>query len=149
MSVGVMKDSWLQPKTKEFTRLTYTGLVVELEHLKIETRLIDVIEVPSRLRLTRKATTLARIDETRDLSLEEKAARRKWKNAPIFDFSDWTTKGWKKRSVSRWVCKNKILFLPVVLAIADTKVRCPHNFSCLLWIDETKPKDKTYIWVSV
>ena len=31
----------LQTKTKEFTRLVYTGLVVELEHLKIETRLID------------------------------------------------------------------------------------------------------------
>jgi hypothetical protein len=28
-------------ETKEFTRLTYTGLVMELEHLKIETRLID------------------------------------------------------------------------------------------------------------
>jgi hypothetical protein len=25
----------------EFTRLSYTGLVVELEHLKIEVRLID------------------------------------------------------------------------------------------------------------
>ena len=31
----------LQTKTKEFTLLTYTGLVVELEHLKIETRLIN------------------------------------------------------------------------------------------------------------
>ena len=31
----------LQTKTKEFTRLTYTGLVVELKHLKIETRLLD------------------------------------------------------------------------------------------------------------
>ncbi len=31
----------LQSKTKEFTRLTYTGLVVELEHLKIDTRLIN------------------------------------------------------------------------------------------------------------
>ena len=31
----------LQTKTKEFARLTYTGLVVELEHLKIEMRLID------------------------------------------------------------------------------------------------------------
>ena len=30
----------LQPNTKEFTRLTYTELVLELEHLKIETRLI-------------------------------------------------------------------------------------------------------------
>jgi hypothetical protein len=33
-------DERLQPKTKEFTRLVYTGLVVELEHLKIETRLL-------------------------------------------------------------------------------------------------------------
>ena len=30
----------LQIETKEFTILGYTGLVVELEHLKIETRLI-------------------------------------------------------------------------------------------------------------
>jgi hypothetical protein len=28
-------------KIKEFTRLPYTGLVLELEHLKIETRLIS------------------------------------------------------------------------------------------------------------
>ncbi len=34
-------DERLRTKTKEFTRLAYTGLVVELEHLKIETRLID------------------------------------------------------------------------------------------------------------
>jgi hypothetical protein len=30
----------LQPNTKEFTGLGYTELVLELEHLKIETRLI-------------------------------------------------------------------------------------------------------------
>ncbi len=34
-------DERLQSKTKEFTVLGYTGLVVELEHLKIETRLIN------------------------------------------------------------------------------------------------------------
>ncbi len=34
-------DERLQTKTKEFTRLTYTGMDVELGHLKIETRLID------------------------------------------------------------------------------------------------------------
>jgi hypothetical protein len=34
-------DEILQTKTKEFNRLVYTGLVLELEHLKIETRLID------------------------------------------------------------------------------------------------------------
>jgi hypothetical protein len=32
-------DERLQTKTKRFMRLTYTGLVVELEHLKIKTRL--------------------------------------------------------------------------------------------------------------
>jgi hypothetical protein len=30
----------LQPNTKEFTSLSHTELVLELEHLKIETRLI-------------------------------------------------------------------------------------------------------------
>ncbi len=39
-----MKDYILQTKTKTFTRLTYTGLVVELEHLKIETTLIDCVD---------------------------------------------------------------------------------------------------------
>jgi hypothetical protein len=33
-------DERLQTKSKEFTRLAYTGLVLELEHLKTETRLI-------------------------------------------------------------------------------------------------------------
>jgi hypothetical protein len=32
-------DERLQTKTKRFTRLSYTWLVVELEHLKIKTRL--------------------------------------------------------------------------------------------------------------
>ena len=34
-------DERLQTKTKKFTLLPYTGLVLELEHLKIKTRLID------------------------------------------------------------------------------------------------------------
>ena len=34
-------DERLQTKSKEFTRLAYTGLLGGLEHLKIETRLID------------------------------------------------------------------------------------------------------------
>ena len=34
-------DERLQTKTKKFTHLAYTGLVVELEHLKIETRLMN------------------------------------------------------------------------------------------------------------
>ena len=44
-------------QTKRFTRLAHTGLVVELEHLKIETRLIDemfpsfVLFIMNRLRV--------------------------------------------------------------------------------------------------
>ena len=34
-------DERLQTKPKEFTLLAYTGLIGGLEHLKIETRLID------------------------------------------------------------------------------------------------------------
>ena len=34
-------DERLQTKSKEFTRLAYTGLVLELEHLKTEPRLIS------------------------------------------------------------------------------------------------------------
>ncbi len=34
-------DERLQTKSKEFTRLPYTGLVLELEHLKIDPRLIN------------------------------------------------------------------------------------------------------------
>jgi hypothetical protein len=47
-----------------------------------------VIGAQSRLRLIRNAAALARIDETRDLSIEEKVARRKWKNDPMFDYAD-------------------------------------------------------------
>ncbi len=34
-------DERLQTKTKKFTRLSYTGLVVELEHIKIKTKLTN------------------------------------------------------------------------------------------------------------
>jgi hypothetical protein len=34
-------DERLKTKGEESTRLAYTGLIGELEHLKIETRLID------------------------------------------------------------------------------------------------------------
>ncbi len=63
---------------------------------------------PSRLRLICNAAALARIDETRDLSMEEKAARRK-RNMPRCVCESWTPEAVKKRSVSRWACKNKIL----------------------------------------
>ncbi len=60
-----------------------------------------MIGSPSRLRLIRKAEALAKIKLTCDLSIEEKAARRKWKNPPLVDCADWTPEAAKKRSVSR------------------------------------------------
>jgi hypothetical protein len=42
MTVGTMKDYKIKmSKTEGSTRLTYTGLFGGLEHLKIETRIID------------------------------------------------------------------------------------------------------------
>ena len=38
-------DERLQTNTKKFTRLPYTGLVLELEHLKIETTLTSETSV--------------------------------------------------------------------------------------------------------
>jgi hypothetical protein len=38
---GCRCDERLQTTVKEFTRLVYTGLLGGLEHLKIETRLIN------------------------------------------------------------------------------------------------------------
>ena len=39
MSVGAMKDQ--KPKAEGSTRLAHTGLLGGLEHLKVETRLMD------------------------------------------------------------------------------------------------------------
>ena len=83
--------------SKSTTRLTYTGLCGGLEHLKIETRLmnerfvsvmgecvLEAIGSPSRLRFTRKTAALARMFPILDLSWEENTARWKW-NSPLFD----------------------------------------------------------------
>ena len=59
MSVGFYER--LQTKTKEFTLLGYTGLVVELEHPKIETRLIDVCEYDGWLCSSGMITQSARL----------------------------------------------------------------------------------------
>ncbi len=70
----------LKSKTERSTRLGYTGLLGELEHLKIKTRLIDerfasvmgecvtlkwsLMGVPSRLRLMSKGSSLSRVLST-------------------------------------------------------------------------------------
>jgi hypothetical protein len=84
-----MKD--YKGKSGGSTRLTYTGLCGGLEHLKIDTRLIDerfasfeVIGVLSRLRFTRKAAALGEMLPSLDLTCEENTVRRKW-NSPLVD----------------------------------------------------------------
>ena len=86
-----MCDERLKTKAQESTRLAYTGLLGELEHLKMKTRLIDekfasvmgecvceTIGAPSKLSVMRKTAALARMLPTLDLRCEENAARRKW-----------------------------------------------------------------------
>ena len=90
-------DERLKTKAEGSTLLAYTGLLGDLEHLKIETRLmnerfvsvmgecvLEAIGSPSRLRFTRKTAALARMFPILDLSWEENAARWKW-NSPLFD----------------------------------------------------------------
>jgi hypothetical protein len=67
-------DERLKTKTEKSTRLTYTGLLGELEHLKIKTRLI-VIDTPSTVKLTRKAAAFERVLQTFAFRMTEKAAR--------------------------------------------------------------------------
>ncbi len=55
----------------------------------------------------RKLSTFLKDSRTLFLNWEEKAARRKW-NWPRSDSADWTPQAAKKRSVSRWACKNKV-----------------------------------------
>ena len=67
-------DERLKTQSEESTRLTYTGLVEELEHLKIKTRLIDekfvsvmgecdldVMDTPSKVSVIRKGVTLQQL----------------------------------------------------------------------------------------
>jgi hypothetical protein len=67
-------------QTKRFTRLEHTGLVGELEHLKIKTRLTNE-------KFASVTVALARARPTFPLSSCEKAARRKW-NWPLVDCAD-------------------------------------------------------------
>jgi hypothetical protein len=78
--------------------------------------------VPSKLSVIRKVATLTRARPTLFLSCWAKAAQRKW-NWSRSVCGSWTPESAKKRSVSRWSCKNKSLTnslcnLPDVLVIA-------------------------------
>ena len=83
-------DERPETKSEDSRRLGYTGFLGELEHLKIKTRLIDemfvsvrgecvleVIDVPSILKLIRKSASLTRVLSTFDFRFGENAARRK------------------------------------------------------------------------
>jgi hypothetical protein len=100
----------LKTKAEKSTRLTYTGLLGELEHLKIETRWVCVFEVitPSTFKLIRKASSLTRVLPTFAFGVTENVIRRKW-NSPQFCCASWTPETAKNLSVSPWACKNNSL----------------------------------------
>ena len=64
---------------------------------------LEAIGVPSIFQLIRGASVLTRMFPTLDLRCEENVVWRKWK----FVCATWTPEVVRKRSVSRWVCKNK------------------------------------------
>ncbi len=125
-------DERLNTKVEESTRLTHTGLVVRgtgtPKHKDEVNRrevcecngwvcVLEVIGAPSRLRLTRKTVDFRfkLWGECLTEEVEESTG-----------ILSWTPEVAKKRSVSRWACKNKRLTnslynLPDVLAIADIK----------------------------
>jgi hypothetical protein len=101
-------DERQKAKPEGSTRFVYTGLIGGLEHLKIETRLIDerfasvmgecdceVIDSPSRLSLIRKGESLTRVLPPLDLNCEKNVAWRKW-NSPLVDCGRWTPEAAKK-----------------------------------------------------
>ncbi len=98
----------LQTKTEESRRLTFTGLVGELEHLKIKTRLIDekfvivmgvcdldMMGTPCKQSVIRKVPVLGRVRTTLPMICEESATRRKW-NWPWSVCVSWTPETVKK-----------------------------------------------------
>ncbi len=88
-------DERLKTKSEKSTLLVNTGLIGELEHLKIKTRLIDemfvgvmgeyvflkVIGVPSIFKVIRKTSTLVRVLPTFVFRVTENVTQRKW-NSP-------------------------------------------------------------------
>jgi hypothetical protein len=107
-------------KTNRSTRLTYTGLCGELEHLKIESRLIvenfgcvmtewvcdlEDIWVSSIFKTIRRGVALTRMLTTLDLRCEENVTWRKWKLV----WTRWTPEVVSKWSFYRWFYKNKVV----------------------------------------
>ncbi len=86
---------------------------------------LDARGAPSIFRIIRSDAVWVRIFQHLDFSYEENSALRKW-NCPQSCCASWTPEAAKKRSVSRWACKNgrrtrSICSLPDVLVVAGIK----------------------------
>ena len=64
---------------------------------------LETIGVPSIFNIIRNTEVLTRMWSTLHLSCEENTVRRKWKLV----CTHWTPEVGRKRSVSRWACKNR------------------------------------------
>ncbi len=85
------------------------------------------MDSPSKLGVIRKPVSLSRARPTLSLRCEENVTRWKW-NWSLMVCVCWTSEDEKKRSVSRWTCKNKShtnspCNLPDVLVIVDINAR--------------------------
>ena len=97
---------------------------------------LDVMGAPSKLSVIRKVASCARPRPTLFLTCWAKAARRKW-NWSRSCSGSCTPEVVKKRSVSRWTCKNKSLTnslcnLPDVLSIVGINDTVLGGLICFL-----------------
>ncbi len=86
---------------------------------------LDVTGAPSIFSVIHSPAALTRMLSIFDLSCEENTVHLKW-NWSLVDYTRWTPETTKKRSVSRWCCKNRrktnsLCNLPDVLAIEGIK----------------------------
>jgi hypothetical protein len=85
-----------------------------------------MIDTPSIFKLTRKTTDLTRVLTTFAFRVTENSERRKW-NIPRLGCGRWTPEDVKRRSVSRWVCKNNSLCLtysPISKVWSHVTLKC-------------------------
>ena len=125
-------DARLKAKVEGCTRLAYT---IWHEEDEVNKRAVcecdgwvcdlDATGAPSTFRVILSSAALARMLPTLALNCEEDATRLYWYRT-LVDYISWTPEAAKKRSVSRWACKNRrrtnsLCNVPDVLAIIGIK----------------------------
>ena len=114
---------------------------------------LDDTGTPSIFNIIHSTSTLLRIFPILDLNCEEKAEWRKW-NWSRSCSARWTPETEKKRSVSRWDCKNRrytksLCNLPDVLAIAVIKEIALGGLLLLFIMNRQRERWRQNLYMSV